>query len=352
MYSAPEIISEEGKRSRPADIFSLGCVFSEMATLLDKRSVAEFVQYRVKGNTHAYHATLDKVAEWLKGSACFDNFIRQMFSVSPKKRPSAAEVRHIVSREGIGGIVGLNCQHNLTRSILEPQGLAGVFNDISACDINSQASMPELAHLDSSVNDIYNIDTTQPDKSSARQIPGILPVMEAPPLSARRLLEEVVNVHVDDRLHQAARCGDVVLVRLLLGEGADVAAKDSDEWTALRKAAESGHETVVRLLLVEGADVAAKDNIGRMVLHRTAEKGLEAVVRLLLEKGVDVAATDINERTALHWAAENGQEAMVRLLTIHEDNKKDKEVLKKRRNGELDQTTMTMNIGSKSEEEW
>jgi hypothetical protein len=59
---------------------------------------------------------------------------------------------------------------------------------------------------------------------------------------------------------------------------ADVAAEDSDGWTALHKAAGNGHETVVQLLLEEGADVAAKDQIGRRALHRAA-------VRLLLEKG-------------------------------------------------------------------
>jgi hypothetical protein len=87
--------------------------------------------------------------------------------------------------------------------------------------------MPKPVHLGSSVNDIYNIDATQPDKSSAQHVLDVLPIMEAPPLSVRRLLEQVENVDVDDRLHQAARCGDVVLVRLLLGEGAEVAAKDS-----------------------------------------------------------------------------------------------------------------------------
>lgn len=110
MYSPPEVISE-GKRSRSADIFSLGCVFAEMATLLDKRSVAEFYNYRVRDSSHAYHMTLDKVAEWLKPSTSFNNFIEQMLSTQHEKRPSAMRIRDIIGLGGVDGISKLNCHH-------------------------------------------------------------------------------------------------------------------------------------------------------------------------------------------------------------------------------------------------
>jgi serine/threonine protein kinase len=48
MYSPPEVISEE-KQSRSADFFSLGCVFAEMATILGKRSVKDFHNFRASG---------------------------------------------------------------------------------------------------------------------------------------------------------------------------------------------------------------------------------------------------------------------------------------------------------------
>jgi len=38
MYSAPEVI-EEHRRGRPGDIFSLGCVYAEMVTVMGRRSI-------------------------------------------------------------------------------------------------------------------------------------------------------------------------------------------------------------------------------------------------------------------------------------------------------------------------
>ncbi|KAH0536570.1 hypothetical protein FGG08_006578, partial [Glutinoglossum americanum] len=308
MYSPPEIISE-GKRSRSADIFSLGCVFTEMATLLDRRSIAEFIEHRVKGNTYAYYKTLDNVAEWLRGSTCFDNFIRRMLSIQPEKRPSAAKIRHIVSRGGVDGVVGLNCQHRLT-GIPEPQDSAEVLNDTSTSDVDSQVPTPELVHLSGSIDEIYNANTSQPDGSLMPHVSDLLPEIEAP----SSVLERGENIDANGRLkqislHEAACSGDEAAARLLLEMGVDVATKDKSGWTALHWAAERGHEAVVQLLLEKGADVAAKDEPGLTALHLAAWMGREAVAQLLLEKGADVAAKDESGWTALHLAAWMGREA-------------------------------------------
>jgi len=50
-------------------------------------------------------------------------------------------------------------------------------------------------------------------------------------------------------LHFAARQGHHEVVALLLGKGADVKAKDCNEWTSLHCAADEGHNEVVALLL-------------------------------------------------------------------------------------------------------
>ncbi|TKA76729.1 hypothetical protein B0A49_01174 [Cryomyces minteri] len=47
-YCAPEV-AEQRKRARKADIFSLGCVFSEMVTVLANKTVEEFKSAREEG---------------------------------------------------------------------------------------------------------------------------------------------------------------------------------------------------------------------------------------------------------------------------------------------------------------
>jgi serine/threonine protein kinase len=103
MYCAPEVISWE-KRSRSADIFSLGCVYTEMLTTLDNRRISKYYEFRSKasessatGNTHAYHATLDLVNLWFNEASAenksfYTDIIKLMLDEDPKKRPAASRI--------------------------------------------------------------------------------------------------------------------------------------------------------------------------------------------------------------------------------------------------------------------
>jgi hypothetical protein len=65
MYCAPEVYFE-GRRGRKADVFSLGCVFLEMATVLYGASLAQFNSIRRNADgSRAYAANPDKVLLWL-----------------------------------------------------------------------------------------------------------------------------------------------------------------------------------------------------------------------------------------------------------------------------------------------
>ena len=119
----------------------------------------------------------------------------------------------------------------------------------------------------------------------------------------------------DTWLLRAAAEGREVVVRLLLGKGADVESKDGYGRTPLSWAAENGHEEVVKLLLEKGADVESKDRYySQTPLSWAAEKGQEAVVKLLLEKGADVESKDGLGWTPLLLATWNGHEVVMKLL--------------------------------------
>ena len=124
----------------------------------------------------------------------------------------------------------------------------------------------------------------------------------------------VDSVAVEQQLREAAKVGDIALVRNLLDKGANVNAKDRNGWTPLMRAAWPGQTEVARLLLEKGADINAKDHFGWTAFAWSAWGGHWALVRLLAEKGTDVNVPGPDRRTALILASSRGELDMVKLL--------------------------------------
>jgi serine/threonine protein kinase len=118
-YCAPEVVGWQ-KRGRAADIFSLGCVFTEMATFLGGKTISDYYEARAKPNdatgseTHAYHQTLDLVDAWFEDveselSGLYRAVIKPMLSEDPGDRPTAA-----ATSEAIGVYFTSNLDGDLT----------------------------------------------------------------------------------------------------------------------------------------------------------------------------------------------------------------------------------------------
>ena len=73
-------------------------------------------------------------------------------------------------------------------------------------------------------------------------------------------------------LHYAAGEGRKEIAELLIAKGADVDAKDEEEWTPLHSAAYVGNKEIVELLIAKGADLNAKDDDGKTPLDRATGK--------------------------------------------------------------------------------
>ena len=99
-------------------------------------------------------------------------------------------------------------------------------------------------------------------------------------------------------VHEAAREGNIKLVKLRLDSGVDVNEKNKNGWTPLHSAAWGGDKEIVKILIAANADVNAKNRIGWTPLYNA--KTME-IAQLLIEGGADVNAKDEEGKTPLDW---------------------------------------------------
>ena len=130
----------------------------------------------------------------------------------------------------------------------------------------------------------------------------------------------------DAPLADAAMRNDLVAVRSLLGDGADVNAPQGDGNTALHWAAYHSNVELAEVLVGAGADLTAQTRIGEMTpMFLAARTGNAPIVRLLLEAGAKPSVTTSTGTTALMLAAGSGRiEAVGALIEAGADvNRKD-----------------------------
>ena len=110
----------------------------------------------------------------------------------------------------------------------------------------------------------------------------------------------------DPPLADAAQRGEWGVVRALVAQGADVAARQGDGATALHWAAYRDEREVADLLIRAGADVHAANDLGVTPLWAACENGSAALVQRLLDAGADPNAPLLSGETPLMTAARAG----------------------------------------------
>ena len=152
---------------------------------------------------------------------------------------------------------------------------------------------------------------------------GITPLMlatmmENTPL-VRILLGAGANVNARDNtdntaLMYAAMIENDEIMRILLNAKADIKATNKNGMTALLNAAELGRTEIVRTLLAAGANPNTADNDGLTPLMYAVKRDDIETVRVLLNADADVNAANNKRMTALMFAALNGNTAIARIL--------------------------------------
>ena len=131
----------------------------------------------------------------------------------------------------------------------------------------------------------------------------------------------------DTALHQAARCGSLKVLQLLLNNGADIAARDSNGNTPLHFVCGSPTSKMRKsdislkvsgLLLDNGADVNAVNFAGRTALHFATMNEQTSLMQLLLARGADVTLRNRDGDAPLTLASRYGNEEIVRIFLEHD----------------------------------
>jgi uncharacterized protein len=131
------------------------------------------------------------------------------------------------------------------------------------------------------------------------------------------------NQDEEDQVLEAARNGDITVVREALQRGATgtyINRKCGDGRTAMIEAARHGQSEVAQMLLDFNANPNVQDDSGRTALLEAAGRGHANMVIALLRHGADPNLQDCDGRTALICAAAREGAAVVSLLLDHGAN--------------------------------
>ncbi|HEY3328966.1 MAG TPA: ankyrin repeat domain-containing protein [Capsulimonadaceae bacterium] len=123
---------------------------------------------------------------------------------------------------------------------------------------------------------------------------------------------------MEKQFFRAVKAGDHATVAELLAANPSLATiADAEASTPLHYAAWKGHSEIAKLLIGSGADIAARnrnDHWGTSPLHAAAHANNTALVTLLIDSGADINATDDNGKTPLFHTSFHKATAAAKLL--------------------------------------
>jgi ankyrin repeat protein len=138
-----------------------------------------------------------------------------------------------------------------------------------------------------------------------------------------RLFEEYVgkgeSIQVTDSLgntplHWASSRKNLLLVKMLLLNKAQINSKNYAQATPLHFAASSSNPEVLKFLLKNTPALNEKDENGQTPLHSASQTGCVDSVKLLLKNGANIESKDLHGLTPLHLAANKGHVNVVETL--------------------------------------
>jgi ankyrin repeat protein len=338
MYAAPEIF-EDAPRNVSSDVWSLGCVFLEIATVLKGRQTSELHNFLAGygKQSKVYCKNLDGVLTWLDQlktrleileSNAPLKWIRSTLERVPSSRPSAQQLRNSIALSSADSndpndYIGVCCVQT-QRSTIETshthsqtpsssvQSAASTLTPPSPSILDSLPTKLPLSQQWAQLNELSATDTSQSPKPGQlakydQTVPGKLSPRVRSPASQKLRLQSL--------LFSAVRKGDVPRAISLLEEGADIHSQDFKGGSPFSVAIHDNVNGIAMILLeMYPESLFFQDDDGETPLHVASMCGHNDLVEWLLEKGADHTIYNNSNNTPLHLAATNDHTTILQRL--------------------------------------
>ncbi|EAY14687.1 hypothetical protein TVAG_461040 [Trichomonas vaginalis G3] len=107
------------------------------------------------------------------------------------------------------------------------------------------------------------------------------------------------------------------LLEYFISNGADINAKDINEFTPLHCAARNNSKETAEILISNGADINAKTKDEFTPLHCAARNNSKETAEIIISNGADINAKTKDEFTPLHSAAMNNSKETTEILILN-----------------------------------
>ncbi len=356
-YCAPEVAEWEPRNSS-SDIWSLGCVFLEIITVMRGKTIGEMREFfRSNGLGGTYVRTNASAAEmWTRELHSQEGIEREplgwfkdMTSLNRTERPSALQLLdRIKSSRKPHSFIGKCCMSNTDES--DPSDSESESSDEEEDTPDSWEVVTRQQDLERAnkllLDGGFDLDDENFDATQTLWWALNTEDIEVVRLVISRGADiDAVLPHGQTSLQEALKTENVAIAKLLLSLGANITKSGRHGYTAvtwalrwgnievlslmIRKGSVTepqelgkimqwatlhGEAELVRLLIVRGANPNDMDSRGQPVLHTAITRGKDDVAKVLIDYGADLAAQNNVGETPLHFAATYAREDIATLL--------------------------------------
>ncbi|KAK3985879.1 ankyrin repeat-containing domain protein [Cladorrhinum sp. PSN332] len=336
-YSSPELLRDEPRNSL-ADVWSLGCVYLEMTTVLEGRTILDLRKF-LKGfgsGSNVYATNIDGAFTWMSklkndpraplGDLPME-WIKHMLRSRPGARTTSGNLRKMIASASANQVFIGSCCNNPK----EPSKIK-----VIPLKVVKPVAQPQTGSPNTNTATVTTATNTR-NHPAVRNNAQILlkaqlfaAVLKGNAEQIRPLISRGVDVNVDDfagqtSLHKAAELGLLEVVKALLESHANPNSRDNNGWSPLHLACCKKLPACTRVLLEAGAEVDAKThNNGSTPLSLASAFGdIESAV-LLLEAKADPNLVGAHDLSPISWAVKYGHHEAVEILLKHGVNVNDK----------------------------